>query len=113
MSAKDLKLIKKLDINPIWLMEIDFPSFKRFLCLKNVTSHQAEELKIVRRKFQLRKYRLENYYREKDQLSELIEKKRDLEMERIQLSKEIETFKNEISLMDFMSCLDQLEIQYK
>ena len=113
MSGKDLKFIEKKGIDAVWLMEVDFPSFKRFLCSKNMTSQEAEQLKIVRRKFQLRKYRLENYCRKKVKLSELQEEKRSLEVERVQLNKEIENLKTGICLLDFMCTMDELEIKFK
>ena len=113
MSAKDLEFIKKLNINQVWLMDIDFPSFKKFLCSEDITSQQAEQLKHVRRKFQLRKYRLENYYRKKGKISELIQEKQNLEMEKHQLRCEIESFKNDIFSLDFLTCMDQLEFRYR
>ena len=96
MAKKDEKLLEKLGICPIWLLDTDLNNLKSSLCYHNISSVDAENVRIVRRKLQLKKYRLESYHRKRDIVDKLIEEKRELENEMRNLLSEIERFKKEI-----------------
>ena len=70
---------------------------KKCLCEFNISSVDAENVRMVRRRLQLKKYRLESYNRSRDLMDKLLEEKKGLESEVKSLLSEIEKLKKEIS----------------
>ena len=78
-------------------MDTDLNCLKKSLCDHNISSVDAEKVRIVRRKLQLKKYRLESYHRNKEVLDKLVGEKKELESEIRSLLTEIEVFKKGIT----------------
>ena len=97
MSNTDRNFLDKLGICPIWLINSDLSCLKKCLCEFNISSVDAENVRMVRRRLQLKKYRLESYNRSRDLMDKLLEEKKGLESEVKSLLSEIEKLKKEIA----------------
>ena len=96
MTQNETILVCKLGISIDWLKQCEYYELANFVTQNGVNGLDWTEMKNIRRKYRMREYRLDSYY--KKTISNLTKTRKELEETKVTLESEILALKKELDL---------------
>ena len=103
----DFEILKKYGLKRQEVVEFDIMTLNTLLTDKLIPKRDIREIKCIRRRIKMRKYRNESSSRQKVGINRLIETRDSLLDEAISLEDEIEELKHKMAMIELMDLLNQ------
>ena len=103
----DFEILKRYGLKRQEVVGLDIMTLNTLLTDKLIPKRDIREIKLVRRRIKMRKYRNESSTRQKLELNQLIETRDALAEEANSLENEIEDLKHKMAMMDLLDLLNQ------
>ncbi|KAI6659227.1 hypothetical protein LOD99_14900 [Oopsacas minuta] len=103
----DFEVLRKYGLNREEVVSMDIMALNTLLMEKLIPKKDIKELKSIRRRIKMRKYRNESSKRQKIELIELENERDNLLDEAMTLEEEIEEIKHKMAMIELLEILDK------